>query len=228
MRREEEEEEEEVSFLYGPDILSCCCCHFLPFYIKNYPSHLPFVPTPPRLDRILTPSIRIIGIICHLDIIHLDIDLCHRTAQHHLEHIGIAHRLERRHQRIPHMGRRTVAVRAHTARRGLVGILDLDRAFAQTVGIEFVVDRDGVVRAGAGAQRLLQGEGGDAVVRIGRQKQTGVEGVFAAGGPGAAGRDDAVGSSADGVGHDPGREATGFEATVLDNGIPARCRCGCG
>ena len=124
-----------------------------------------------------------------------------------------------------------MTVLGHAARRGPVRILDLDRTLAEIRRVEFVLQRDGVFRSGAGVQRLLQGERADAVLRRGQQEQRGIEGVSVAAGVGTAGvgtagvgtagRDDAVGTLADNIRHGPGRVVTGFEAAVLDDGATA-------
>lgn len=191
------------------------------------PSNISIIPTVyPLYQRLRSepdppPSICISGIVCNLDIIHLNIRPPIRTAQHDHEHVGIAHRPERRDHRVPHPNRGNITVHGHAARRGPVRILDLDRTLAEIRRVEFVIQRDGVIRSGAGVQRLLQGERADAVVREGRQEQRGIEGVSVAAGVGTAGRDDAVGTLADGIRHGPGREVTGFEAAVLNDGTTA-------
>ena len=163
----------------------------------------------------------------NLHIIHLDILPSSRAAQHHPEHIGIAHRLEGRTQRMP-PGTRDSAALGHTALAALVRVINLDRARAETVGVELEVHADGVVGSGTGAQRLRQGEGADAGVGGVGRLQVGLEGVHVAAGVGAAWLDDAVAVGADLVAHDPWREGTAFEAAVLDYGTAAcsgRC-CG--
>ena len=77
-----------------------------------------------------------------------------------------------------------------------MGILDLEGAVAESGRSGVEIRADGVVGAGAGVQRLLQGEGGGAV-------EGGGEGVVVAGGLGFTGRDDAVGGLAGCVGHNP-------------------------
>ena len=92
----------------------------------------------------------------------------------------------------------------HTPRRGFVGVLDLERAVAES-GRSGVESRaDAIVGAGAGAHRLLQGERGGAV-------EGGREGVVVAGGLWFARRDYSVGGLTGCIGHDPWREAAGFE-----------------
>ena len=159
--------------------------------------NVPLQPTPPLNPDRSIRSKRIIRIISNLHIINLvHIRLSTRALHHNLEHISIAHGLESRTSRNPRPRGSDIAGPDHTPRRGLVGILDLEGAVAESGRSGVEIRADGVVGAGAGVQRLLQGEGGGAV-------EGGGEGVVVAGGLGFARRDDAVGGLAGCVGHNP-------------------------
>lgn len=160
-------------------------------------------------------SKRIIRIISNLHIIDLvHIRLTTRAFHHDLEHIGAAHRLKGARSGYPRPRSPHITGPDDTPRRGLVGVLDLERAIAESGRSGIERRADAVVGAGTGAHGLLQGERGGAV-------EGGGEGVVVAGGLVFTWRDDCVGSLAGCVGHNPGREAAGFEVAVLNDGARA-------
>ena len=168
-------------------------------YPFDHPS-LSFLPTPP-LQNGSSLLKRVTGIVRNVDIVHLIyIRLSARTSQHDGDHISVAHRLESIPSPLPHARSVEVTARGHTTRRGLVRVRDLDRTVAEGRLGELEIHTDGIIRAGAGVHRLLQGDRGHALAR---EDQRGREGVVATARVGTATRDDPVGGNPD-CGHDPG------------------------
>ena len=91
---------------------------------------------------------------------------------------------------------------------------------------ELVIHGYGIICSGAGVERLAEGLGNCAGIRIVWRVQVGRVGIVAAARFGAPRRDDGVATLADPCTFNPGREGTTLEATILDDGKGAVAR-GC-